>query len=179
MSGIALVALALGLSNFAAAIGIGLSGVDRSLRVRVALVFGFFEAAMPLVGLLAGHRLVTTLGAAAPSLGGGLLVAAGIYTTFQARRSLPNGPPRSTGWVGLVVTGAALSLDNLVVGFALGAHRVPLATAAVVIAVVSVTMSLVGLEVGNRLGPSVEQWSAELGGGVLVLVGIAIISGLL
>jgi putative Mn2+ efflux pump MntP len=35
-------------------------------------------------------------------------------------------------------------------------------------------MSLIGLEVGWRLGRSVEQWSAELGGAVLVLVGILI-----
>jgi putative Mn2+ efflux pump MntP len=66
-----------------------------------------------------------------------------------------------------------------VVGFALGAYKVPLVEAAVVIAVVSVGMSLVGLEVGRRLGRSVEQWSAELGGAVLVLVGTLIATGVL
>jgi putative Mn2+ efflux pump MntP len=56
---------------------------------------------------------------------------------------------------------------------------VPLVEAAIVIAVVSVGMSLVGLEVGRRLGRSVEQWSAELGAAVLVLVGILIATGAL
>jgi hypothetical protein len=32
-----------GLSNFAAAIGIGLSGIDMTIRLRFALVFGAFE----------------------------------------------------------------------------------------------------------------------------------------
>jgi len=45
--------------------------------------------------------------------------------------------------------------------------------------VVSVGMSLIGLEVGRRLGRSVEQWSGELGGAVLALVGILIATGTL
>ena len=78
-----------------------------------------------------------------------------------------------------MVTGAAFSIDNLVVGFALGTYKVSIIVAAVVIAVVSVGMSLVGLELGNRLGASVERWSAQMGGAVLIVVGIAITSGLI
>ena len=79
----------------------------------------------------------------------------------------------------LIVTGAALSIDNLVVGFALGAYKVPLVVAAIVIAVVDFGMSFLVLEVGRRLGHSVEQWSAEVGAAVLVLVGILIATGAL
>jgi putative Mn2+ efflux pump MntP len=179
MLGIVFVAVALGLSNFAAAIAIGLSGVDARLRIRIALVFGLFEAAMPLVGLLLGHRVATSIGSAASYLGGGLLILTGIYTTVRARRGKVKELPRSPGLGGLIVTGAALSIDNLVVGFALGAYRVSVAWAAIAIAVVSVGMSLVGLEFGKRLGTSVEKWSTELGGVVLVLVGIAIASRIL
>jgi putative Mn2+ efflux pump MntP len=39
-------------------------------------------------------------------------------------------------------------------------------------------MSLVGLEVGDRLGGQVERWSSEVGGIVLILVGAAIASGI-
>jgi len=41
---ILLVAVSVGLDNFAAAIGIGLSGLDAKLRLQVAIVFGVFEA---------------------------------------------------------------------------------------------------------------------------------------
>lgn len=178
MSGIILVAIALGLSNFAAAIGIGLSGVDGRLRIRIAIIFGFFEAAMPLLGLLVGHRLAESVGSAASYLGGGLLIATGLYAFVRARMSATEvAGPTNTGK--LILTGAALSIDNLVVGFALGAYKVPLVVAAIVIAVVSVGMSLIGLEVGRRLGHSVEQWSAEVGAAVLVLVGILIATGAL
>jgi putative Mn2+ efflux pump MntP len=178
VSGIILVAAALGLSNFAAAIGIGLSGVDRRLRIRIAIIFGFFEAVMPLLGLLVGHRVAGSIGSAASYWGGGLLAATGLYAFVRTRMGTSEvAGPTNTGK--LILTGAALSIDNLVVGFALGAYKVPLVGAAIVIAVVSVGMSLVGLEVGRRLGRSVERWSAELGGAVLVLVGILIATGVL
>jgi putative Mn2+ efflux pump MntP len=174
---VALVAVALGLSNFAASIGIGLSGVNGGLRIRIALIFGFFEAAMPLVGLLIGHRVASSVGSAAPFLGGGLLIATGIISVIQARRRLPSGAAKSFQPGRLVVTGAALGIDNLVIGFALGAYKVPVLLAAAVFAAVSVAMSLVGLEIGSRLGASVERWSSEIGGLVLILVGIAIAAG--
>jgi putative Mn2+ efflux pump MntP len=52
----------------------------------------------------------------------------------------------------LLVTGTALSIDNLAVGFALGTYHVSLAVAAITIGAVSVTLSLIGLELGDRLG---------------------------
>jgi len=50
-----LVSLSLGLSKFAAAIGIGLSGVDARTRIKTGLAYGFFEAMMPILGLLLGQ----------------------------------------------------------------------------------------------------------------------------
>jgi manganese efflux pump family protein len=179
VSGIVLVAAALGLSNFAAAIGIGLSGVDGRVRIRVAIIFGFFEAAMPLLGLLVGHRVAGSIGSAASYLGGGLLIATGLYAFARARMGAAPEVAGRTNTGKLILAAAALSIDNLVVGFALGAHGVQLAEAVIVIAVVSVGMSLVGLEIGRRFSRSVEQWSAELGGAVLVLVGILIAAGVL
>jgi len=176
-----LVAGALGLSNFGAAIGIGLGGLSPGLRVRVAVVFGAFEAAMPVLGLVLGHQLSRSLGAAAAHLGGSLLIVVGLYTVWQARRAVRRGSgaaPAATRLGPLLVTGAALSVDNLVAGFALGAHhRVSIAVAAFTIAAVSVALSLIGLEIGHRLGAATERASGSVGGAVLVLVGVAIAAG--
>jgi putative Mn2+ efflux pump MntP len=79
----------------------------------------------------------------------------------------------------LLVTGIALSIDNLAVGFALGAYHVNLAAAAVIIGAVSVTLSLAGLELGDRLGTKVGERGELIGGLVLIAVGIAIASGVL
>jgi len=39
--------------------------------------------------------------------------------------------------------------------------------------------NLVEQDLGHRLGRGVEEWSEEIGGGILILVGIAIALGLL
>src|SRR5271165_389461 len=151
MLALLLVAVSLGLSNFAAAIAIGVSGVDARTRLRVGIVFGLFEAGMPLLGLPPGPRLAGTLGHAAPWIGATLLIASGLYTLLQAFRH-HDGDTTSAAAQGLgklLVSGLALSIDNLAVGFALGTYHVALLTAAVLIGAVSVTMALAGLELGR------------------------------
>ena len=79
----------------------------------------------------------------------------------------------------ILVLAAALSIDNLVVGFALGAYRTPLVLSVAIIATVSVGLSLLGLELGARLGKKVGHRSELLSGIVLICVGLAILTGLL
>src|ERR1700747_191876 len=60
-----LVAASVGMSNFGAAIAIGVSGVDARTRLRVGLIFGVFESGMPVVGLIIGEQVGGPLGHAA------------------------------------------------------------------------------------------------------------------
>lgn len=173
-----LVAVSLGLSNFAAAIGIGVAGVTFRTRLRVGIVFGLFEAGMPIVGLLLGHGLATLLGHTTRWLGGGLLIATGAYAVYQAWRDRGTSEVPDVHIGRLLLTGLALSIDNLAVGFALGAYQVSVVLAAVVIGAVSITMSLIGLELGNRIGTAAGQRGELLGGAILVVVGAVIAAGL-
>ena len=173
-----LVALAVGLGNFAASVGIGVAGVEARTRLRVGLVFGAFETLMPVVGLLVGRKIAGPIGSKASLLGGALLVGAGVYGVVQARRSQE--PPSSGNLPTrkLLLVGAALSIDNLVVGFALGTSESSVLLTVLAIAIASISMSLLGLEVGSRLGTRVEQRSEEIGGAILVLVGVALMLSL-
>jgi manganese efflux pump family protein len=175
-----LVAGSVGADNFAAAIAIGLAGVDRHVRLRIAVVFGLFEAGMPVIGLLVGRGLSGSLGSRAHLVGGGLLILVGLQMAVTSLRS-PSGDPGALAGAPLgrlVVLAAALSIDNLVIGFALGARDTPLALAVIVIGAVSVGLSLLGLELGSRLGSEVGHRSGLLGAGVLVAVGTAILTQL-
>lgn len=179
MLGLLLVAFSLGASNLAASIGIGLPGVDNRMRLRIGLVFGLFEAAMPVLGLVIGQGVSHQVGAAGHEVGAGLLVVVGAYTIAAGVRAEHHNRPSSDRLGRLLLTGLALSIDNLVIGFALGTLRVGLALAATVIAVISVGMSLVGLEIGDRIGGKLERRSELIGGAVLVAVGVALATGLL
>ncbi|HXM72699.1 MAG TPA: manganese efflux pump [Candidatus Dormibacteraeota bacterium] len=179
--GLLLVSVSVGLSNFAGAIGIGLSGIDAKTRIRVGVAFGLFEALMPLIGLVLGAAVSGYIGKnLAGYVAGGILILTGAYTIWQGRQvERAEKGPQPLRTHRLIITALALSIDNLAVGFALAVYHIQIVIAAVTMGAVSVAMSLAGLELGNRLGRRVEEWSEELGGGVLVLVGIAIASGLL
>jgi len=181
MLSLLLVSVSVGLSNFAGAIGIGLSGINARTRIRVGLAFGFFEALMPLIGLLLGQAVAGYIGRhIAGYVAGGILILTGAYTIWQGwGLEKKERPPRRLQMHSLLVTAMALSIDNLAVGFALAVYHVQIVVAAVTMAAVSVAMSLLGLELGHRLGRRIEGWSEELGGAMLILVGIAIATGIL
>lgn len=197
MLALILVAASVGLSNLAAAIGLGASGIDRRTRMRVLVIFGVLEAGMPIVGLLIGHGLATEVGRQATWIAAALLVVIGLYGAVKAVRAggLPGGrwqvgdgtrPASDTavavGGSGhggrelarIAVTGFALSLDNLVAGFALGTYRVSIIAGVVVFGTVSTVMALAGLEFGARIGRGASERGELIGGAVLVGVGLAI-----
>jgi manganese efflux pump family protein len=177
-----LLAIALGLSNFAGAIGFGVSGVSGRLRLRVAVLFGVFEAGMPVVGLLLGHGVAGGLGRSAHWLGGAMLIAVGMISLVLALGGSGGGVPSGSGPLGtgrLLFSAVALSVDNLAAGFALGSLRVGLAVAAPVFGVVSVIMSLAGLELGARIGAAAGDHSELIACAMLVGVGAAMAAGVL
>jgi putative Mn2+ efflux pump MntP len=213
MAALLLLAVAVGLSNFAASIGIGVSGVSRSTRIRVAVVFGLFEAGMPVAGLVLGRSLAAGLGQAARELGAAALIVVGTASLVQAWRSRDRkdgGDPRpgDTGTVPasgpasgsasgsafgpaatrtprpwrtgrILISGLALSGDNLAAGFVLGAYHTGLPVAAVVFGTVSVLMSLAGLELGARIGIVTGDRSELIASAMLIAVGAAIAAGTL
>ena len=79
----------------------------------------------------------------------------------------------------LVLLAVALSIDNLAIGFALGAAHVNVLLAAAVIGVVSVGLTLAGLELGQRLGPRLGAWGERVGGILLIAVGVTVAAGVL
>jgi putative Mn2+ efflux pump MntP len=189
-----LLAVALGLDNLAAAVGFGVGTTGRisgATRLRIAVVFGLFEAGMPVLGLVLGHGLAGSIGEAARWLGGAALIAFGVAGLVQARRE-PGRPGHEDGEraqppqrssvqpIGrLLLAGLVLSGDNLAAGFALGAYQVGIAAAAVVFGAVSVVMSLAGLELGARIGAAAGESSALIACVLLIVVGVVIAAGVL
>ena len=194
MPALLLLAVALGLDNLAAAVGFGVGVTGRisgATRLRIAVVFGLFEAGMPVLGLVLGHGLADSIGEAARWLGGAALIAFGVAGLIQARRETGHPGPEdgeraqppqrsSVQPIGrLLLAGLVLSGDNLAAGFALGAYQVSIAAAAVVFGAVSVVMSLAGLELGARIGAAAGERSELVACVLLIVVGAVIAAGVL
>jgi manganese efflux pump family protein len=165
-------------------------------------VFGVFEAGMPVLGVALGQGVAASLGQAARWLGGAALIVIGLTSLILARRGArgardardardarvaggragdggpdPDGDDPSWRLGRIVISGLALSVDNLAAGFALGAYHTGLALAATVFGTVSVIMTLAGLELGARLGASAGDRSELIASVMLIAVGIAVAAG--
>jgi manganese efflux pump family protein len=176
MLALLVVALALGLNNFGAAIAIGVSGVDRLTGLKVAAVFGLWDVVMPAAGLLIGHGLAGELGRAARLTGAGVLAATAVWGLVEAVRGDEDAPRAWHGWR-LLVSGAALSLDDFAVGLALGALAVPIVAAVITFGVFSAVMTLIGLELGARLGLATGERGEVVAGILLLCVAGAMAAG--
>jgi putative Mn2+ efflux pump MntP len=158
----------------------------------VAVVFGVFEAGMPVAGLALGQSVAAGFGQAARWLGAAALITIGTISLVQAWRGRGHeAAPEEEGDEGkeakgrgrpwrtwrVLVSGLALSGDNLAAGFVLGAYHTGLVQAAIVFGVVSVAMSLAGLELGARIGVATGDRSELLASALLIAVGTAIAAG--
>ena len=151
MVALLVVAVALGLNNFGAAIAIGVGGVDRRTELKVATVFGLCDVVMPAAGMLIGTGLAGPLGSAAHWSGAGILFVTAVWGLIEVLRGDDDAPRIWHGWR-LLVSGAALSLDDLAVGLALGTVRFPIVLAVTAFGLMSFVMSIIGLQLGAKLG---------------------------
>ncbi len=179
MLALLLVAISVGVSNFVAAIAIGVSGVDARIRLRVGLVFGAFEAGMPVIGLALGDQVAGAIGSAGRWLAAAMLIGVGIYGLVgQVGGPHTKGFSSADGWR-LLLGGLVLSIDNLIVGFALGSTHTSILTGALVLGAVSVGLSLIGLELGARIGARAGERGERLAGLMLISIGVAMAAGAL
>jgi manganese efflux pump family protein len=161
------VAVALGLNNFGAAIAIGVSGVDRRTELKIATVFGLCDVIMPAAGMLIGTGLAGPLGSAGRWAGAGILFVTAVWGLIEVLRGDDDAPRIWHGWR-LLVSGAALSLDDLAVGLALGTVRFPILLAVTAFGVMSFVMSIIGLQLGAKLG-TVTGERGEVVAGIMLI----------
>lgn len=157
------------LDNLGVTVGMGVRGAwSRRGRIRQAVVFGLFEAGMPLIGLLLGQSIAGPIGAYTSPVAGLLLVALGVHGLLGKDEE-----PR----YGLFLPALFVSIDNLAVGLALGIHHTSLAIIPM-FAVSSVAMAYIGLTFGAVIGAK-SNHAGMIGSLALILVGVLIGSGVM
>lgn len=174
---VAFVALSLCLDVFAVSVGVGVRGVPQRLKWRIGAAFACAEVSMNLIGAGLGFAVGKLLGHVAGYIGFVALVALGAYMIKESRGSTP-GAARldlSKGW-GLLLAALSISLDSLGIGFSILYIGVPPAISLTVIAATSVTATILGLSLGERLGQFAERRAALVGGVLLTLTGLVFIA---
>jgi len=203
-----LLAIALAMDAFAVAIGLGAKSQKQShyyvlrLAIYAALYFGVAQGVMPLIGYLLGAALLGWLAAAAPWIGGLILIALGgkmLYEVFfgvngtdeanDVDKSAENKEIEVNTDIALVnstvqkricqrtlfTLAIATSIDAMAAGFTLNLLTINAWLACFIIAIVTAVFGLFGVYLGWRSGTWLEDKAEVLGGTVLILIGIKVI----
>jgi putative Mn2+ efflux pump MntP len=169
--------LSVGLAMDATAAAAARGAAATSLRWRavlaVALLFGGFQALMPLIGWAIGGAIGPRVEAWDHWIAFGLLAAIGLKMLWEARAAKPAAD--ADGRV-LVVLAVATSVDALAAGVTLPLVGAPLLPSIVTIGITTAVLSGVGYVAGRRLGAAIGGRLDAVGGLVLIGLGVKILA---
>lgn len=174
---VVLVAFALAMDSFSVSITNGLA--NKTFKVGNALkmgaFFGLFQAIMPAIGWFAGIHVLDLISGFDHWIAFGLLAFIGCRMIYGSARGGPKKLLDSPG-IGLLLTlSVATSIDALAVGLSFSFLRIIIIVPAVVIGVITFSLSFAGVYLGGKLGHFVGNRVEILGGLILMVIGIRIL----
>ncbi len=164
--------LTLGLDTLAASAAIGASGRGRS-GWQLALRFAAAEAVMASIGLVAGYQIAMRAARPAGWIGGGLLVAIGVWMLIEAITGRDQAG--EAGRIGLMAV-LSVSIDELAAGAAFGLIGASPLLAVVLIALQSVAFTFIGLRVGSVVGRRLGNAAEPVGAAIFLFLGALVLS---
>ena len=169
--------LALGLAMDATAVAAARCVTAPVVRLRdvvvVPLVFGAFQALMPLLGWLLGVGAGRYVEAFDHWIAFGLLVAIGAHMLWEARKSEPVDDVFSI--VRVLALAVATSVDAFAAGVTLPLIDVPAPLAIATIGVTTFVCSALGALAGRRFGAALGKRLEVAGGVALIVLGTKIL----
>ena len=175
-----LLGAALAMDAFSVSLANGLNEPDmRPARMcGIAGTFAGFQFAMPMIGWWCVHKLVELFSAFEkfiPWIALALLGFIGGKMLIEGIRHPEGENAPAVGFWGLMVQGAATSIDALSVGFTIEQYDLRAAlVASLVIAAVTFVICMGGLLIGKKVGTVMAGKASVLGGVILICIGLEI-----
>ena len=174
---ILIIAVGLAMDAFAVSIGAGTLTSMRGIRskVRLAFHFGMFQFLMPVIGWFLGNTVQSYVEMYDHWIAMILLSYIGIkmiYESFGKSGETKQDPSKGRN---LIILSVATSIDALAVGFTLAMLNVSIWYPCIIIGIVTGILSIIGIQLGARLGIRFGKTMELLGGLVLIAIGIKIL----
>lgn len=174
-----LIGIGLSFDSFAVSVSCGL--MRREIRfeqaILVAASLAFFQAVFPVLGWLIGSTVKNLIVSFDHWVAFGLLAFIGIKMIIEGND--PNGSMQNFDpfkWKVLLSLSVATSIDALVVGLSFGFLNLPILFPVIVIGVVTFIASMLGMLFGKNIPARRSRQSLILGGIILILIGIKILT---
>lgn len=181
-----LLGVGLAMDAFSVSIANGLNKPKMKFNraLMMALVFGIFQAVMPIIGWAITHFLSEKfifIEKAVPFVALSLLLYIGIKMIYEANKGQEENEAETISRHELLIQGIATSIDALSVGFTIAKYAFVVAVIeASIIGVVTTIICLAGIYIGKAGGNRLASKAPIFGGIILILVGIKIfVSGVM
>ena len=179
-----LLGVGLAMDAFSVSLANGLHEPDMKTRrmCKIAGVFSFFQALMPIVGWICVHSIVQwfhAFEAFIPWIALALLLFIGGHMLMEGLKheNEENEETEQTGvgFAVLMVQGVATSIDALSVGFTIAEYGLLMAlVCSLIIAAVTFVICMAGLIIGKKFGTKLSDKASILGGVILIIIGLEI-----
>ena len=177
--GLAMDAFSVSLAN-----GLGNPCMRKRTAVRIAAVFAFFQALMPLLGWILVHtaaeqfaffrKCVPYIALALLSFIGGKMLYEGVQEIKEKKCPCENEAKRLT-LVALTVQGIATSIDALSVGLTIAdSNMIEALCSAMIIGAITFVICFAGVLIGRTFGGGLSGKATVLGGSILIVIGLEI-----
>lgn len=172
-----LIAFALAMDCFTVSLAAGTVTKEQRLftSVVMGIFFGFFQMVMALLGWAAGSSIASIIGFFDHWIAFILLVGIGGRMMYEGFRGEEAAPRNYLNVTTLVILSLATSMDAFGVGLSLALLSTSIASAAVIIGIISFFFSFAGVMLGSRLAAHFGRPVEVFGGIVLVLIGVRIL----
>lgn len=175
---ILLISVGLAMDAFAVSICAGTNELTVGKRptFRLSFHFGLFQFMMPVIGWFLGKGIYKYIEVYDHWVVLGLLSFVGIkmiMSGFDKNDKAKKGD-LSKG-VNLVILSFATSVDALAVGISFAVLKTGIWFPSIIIGIVTATLSVIGVQLGNKLGTRFGKKMEMLGGIILILIGIRIL----
>lgn len=172
-----ILAVALSMDAFTVAIckGVAMRKVTFAKTTIVGMYFGFFQAAMPLLGYLAGKRFERYIVSVDHWIAFLLLTVIGTNMMKEAMQDEDDDTDGNLGFMNMTVLSIATSIDAMAVGIAFAFLEVNIFFAVLLIGITTFVISMIGVKLGAIIGTKFRKIAEILGGVVLILLGLKIL----
>ena len=147
--------------------------IKKAEITKMAIVFAFFQFAMPMLGWICVHTIVSVFSKLTVVIP---WIAFGLLTFIGAKMIFDSNGEEETGSSNLWVQAIATSIDALSVGFTIADYGLVKAlVAGVIIAIVTFAICMVGGFIGKKLGQKFVKHAGHVGGVILIGIGLEIL----
>ncbi len=174
-----IIALSLSMDAFAVAVSLGIKHPNyrTSYALKVAFLFGLFQALMPIIGWYLGEQFIDLMSGYDHWVAFIILAVIGIKMIYEGVKG-PDPRSRRIEYESLrvlLLLSLATSIDALAAGLSFAFLGTKILFPAAIIGVVTFFVSFLGTFLGDRVGTRFKMGAEVVGGLVLFLLGLNIL----